>query len=96
MFVIVVMSCVPQGREDGGEGLRWNLEDLQEASDDGSSEQSDPWSTEGGYEADSERDDRDDASSSELMVMMIIMMVVMRRRRRKSGRGEGGCKLKRV
>nr|XP_054759240.1 uncharacterized protein LOC129265257 [Lytechinus pictus] len=48
-------------KDDSVDGLSWNLEELQEASDDQSSEMSDLWSAEGGYEADSERDERDDA-----------------------------------
>ncbi|XP_030854757.1 lysosomal-trafficking regulator isoform X6 [Strongylocentrotus purpuratus] len=48
-------------KDDGVDGMSWNLEELQEASDDQSSELSDLWSAEGGYEADSERDEREDA-----------------------------------
>ncbi|XP_071492648.1 lysosomal-trafficking regulator-like [Diadema antillarum] len=47
------------GREEAADSIDWNLEELQEASDEQSSELSDPWSTEGGYEADSETDNRD-------------------------------------
>lgn len=55
-----------QPKDDGVDGLSWNLEELQEASDDQSSELSDLWSAEGGYEADSERDEREDALTSKI------------------------------